>query len=528
MKKIIIGIFMGTMLLGTSCKKYLDINNNPNQATSATPELILPQALTYTANVANSYNTYGAETGLYAANAGGYGGFGESITYNYTTSQTGIWASTYDNLEDYQAILDKTEGQDAYDYFNGVARIMKAYEFQMLIDAFNDVPYTEALKGADKLNPVYTSGKEVYKDIASQLDTAIAKINSGAAVPGVTPLEGADVVFGGDMTQWKQFANTLKLRIIIRGDGKVDFANKTFSSDGFLTSDALVNPGFTRDNGKQNPAWNTWAYGYTGSAANKAWMPSQFIFGFYDGHSLTDSARGKAIYYRWPDSSTQKDVTGINRLGVEDNSLTSSPTGSFWFSGTNRDGKSNGNQIGILKGPNAGYPLMLASESYFLQAEGKLKGLITTGDATDVLFDKGVVAAFKYTFQLPSGDLALEPDSISSLVAKYKSDNVGSYLVNFSLASSDAQNLEAIITQKFIALNFVESHEAWNEYRRTHYPKINPSGNGFQTFASSVSESTRPDKLPSRIMYPVSEGTYNSANVPKDISPFSSLIFWAQ
>jgi hypothetical protein len=171
---------------------------------------------------------------------------------------------------------------------------------------------------------------------------------------------------------------------------------------------------------------------------------------------------------------------------------------------------------------------MLASESYFLQAEGKLKGLITTGDATDVLFDKGVVAAFKYTFQLPSGDLALEPDSISSLVAKYKSDNVGSYLVNFSLASSDAQKLEAIITQKFIALNFVESHEAWNEYRRTHYPKINPSGNGFQTFASSVSESTRPDKLPSRIMYPVSEGTYNSANVPKDISPFSSLIFWAQ
>src|SRR5574340_1551739 len=134
MKKIIVVIFTGTILLGTSCKKYLDINDNPNQATSATPELILPQALTYTAGVLNSYNSYGAETGLYCANAGGYGGFGELITYNYTTAQTGTWASTYDNLEDYQAILDKTEGQDIYDYFNGVARIMKAFEFQLLVD----------------------------------------------------------------------------------------------------------------------------------------------------------------------------------------------------------------------------------------------------------------------------------------------------------------------------------------------------------------------------------------------------------
>lgn len=519
MKKIIIGIFIGTMLLSTtSCKKYLDINNNPNQATSATPELILPQALTYTANVLNSYNNYGAETGLYAANAGGYGGFGELITYNYTTAQTGTWGSTYDNLEDYQAILDKTEGQDVYDYFNGVARIMKAFEFQLLVDAFNDVPYTEALKGSNNLNPTYTAGKDIYKDLASQLDTAIAIINAGDTVSGVTPLAGADVVFGGDMTQWKQFANTLKLRIIIRGGDKVDFANKTFSSDGFLATDALINPGFTRDNGKQNPAWNTWAYGYTGSAANKAWMPSQFVFGFYDGHTLTDSARGKAIYYKWPN-------TGINRLGVESNSLISSPTGSFWFSGTDRNGKANGNQIGILKGPDAGYPLMLASESYFLQAEGRLKGLIASGDATGVLFDKGLLAAFNYTFQLPDGSVTV---NTPNLVEQYKNDNAGSYLVNFDLAASDAQKLEAIITQKFIALNFIESQEAWNEYRRTHYPKINPSGNGFQTFASSVSESTRPDKLPSRIMYPVSEQTYNAANVPQDISPFSSLIFWAQ
>ena len=519
MKKIMVGILMGFILLyGTSCKKYLDINSNPNMATSATPELILPQAITYTANVLNSFNNYGAQTGLYAANAGGYGGFGESITYNYTTTFTGLWSMSYDNLEDYQAILNKTQGLDQYDFYNGVARIMKVNHFQLLVDAFNDLPYTSALKGADILNPTYSVAKDVYKDLAIQLDSAIAKINAGANIPGEAPLGATDVIFGGNMVQWKQLANTLKLRLIIRGKGKVEFANTTFSPDGFLTTDALINPGYTRDGGKQNPTWESWAYGSTGSAANKAWMPSKFIFGFYDGHSISDSARGRAIYYQFP-------KTGINQLGIEGTALISCPTGSFWFSGSARDGKSNGNQIGILKGPNAGLPLLLASESFFLQAEGNLKGILSTGSAAS-FFDMGVAAAFKYTYQLPDKTI-LAGVSVADTVAAYKASNTSNYLVNYAVASSDAQRLEAIITQKFIALNFINSHEAWNEYRRTHYPTI-MAGNGYKTFASTVSESTRPDKLPTRILYPISEATYNGANVPKGINSFSSLIFWAQ
>ena len=515
MKKIVAGVFLGIVAMGTSCKKYLDINTNPNSATSATPELILPQALTNTASAINAYNTYGSQTVGYAANAGGYGGFGEAITYNYTTSHTGLWGTTYDNLEDYQAILDKTDADSTvtYNYFNAVARIMKAHGFQLLVDAFNDVPYVEALKGASNLTPAYTDARAIYKDLADELDKAIATINETSV--NVTPLGSSDIVFKGDMTLWKQFANTLKLRLLLRAGDKVNFTNKTFSADGFLTKDALIDPGFTRDNGKQNPAWNNWAYGYTGSAANKAWMPNTFVFGFYDGHTLTDAARGRAIYYQWP-------ATGTNRLGVENNSIVSSPTGSFWFSGTNRDGKANGNQVGVLKGPDAGLPLMLAAESYFLQAEGVVKTLVTGTDAT--LFNKGITASFEYLYLLPDGT---SNGKGADSAAVYLTNNASSRLVNYSLAATPAQKVEAIITQKYIALNFIHGHEAWNEYRRTHYPSIVPTGSAYQTFASSVSESTRPDKLPTRILYPTSEGSYNTANVPKGITPFASLIFWA-
>jgi hypothetical protein len=80
MKRATAILFIGLAVMGASCKKYLNINTNPNQATSATPELILPQALTATASTLNNYNTYGAQLVGYSANAGGYGGFGTSIT----------------------------------------------------------------------------------------------------------------------------------------------------------------------------------------------------------------------------------------------------------------------------------------------------------------------------------------------------------------------------------------------------------------------------------------------------------------
>ena len=527
MRKLTTILFIGLTVLGTSCKKYLDINTNPNAATAATPELILPQALTATANVENSYNTYGMQVGGYGANAGGYGGFGTAISYNFSSNDyANLWSSAYDNLEDYQAILSYTGSQlPKYNYFNAAARIMKVYDFELLVDAYNNIPYTAALTGSDHLTPTYDDAATIYASLAAQLDTAIMTINS--AVTGVSVTMGTtnDVLFGGNTTKWKQLANTLKLRLIVHGTGKATFANKTFDAAGFLTTDALINPGFTRDNGKQNPAWNTWAYAYTGSdpaGSPKAWEPSKFMFGFYDGHKLYDSARGRAVYYLFADSP----YTGINQLGYESVSVQKSPSGSFWYSSTNRVGSSAGSSIGILKGPEAGFPLMIASESYFLQAEAVVRGLITSASTDATLFKSGINASFTYLYKMPNNAVpsSISPsDSVNAYIAK----NGSNYLVNYSLATTTANKLEAIITQKYIALNFISSQEGWNEYRRTHYPTLVAGGTPYQTFASRVSESTRADKLPTRIMYPTSEGSYNPENVPSGITPFTSTIFWA-
>jgi hypothetical protein len=359
-----------------------------------------------------------------------------------------------------------------------------------------------------------------------QLDDAIKTINSGLNLESsgsIKKLGSYDVLFGGDMVKWKQLANTIKLRLLVRGNGKVTFTNKSFSSDGFLAADALINPGFTRDNNKQNPAWSSWAYSYTGGAATKSWIPSTFIMGFYDGTKLLDTLRGAAIYYKFP-------KTGTNQLGHEGSEVPSCPTGSFWYPASERTGTAAGDTTGTLKGPNAGYPLFTASESYFLQAEASVKGIVT-GD-TKSLFEDGIKSSFNYIYMLPDGKVAADTFAtgtkrIEYLVGKYQAANTTSYLVNFDLASSTDKQIEAIITQKYVALNFIHSHEGWNEYRRTGYPTVS-GASATSTFASTTSQSTRGDRLPSRILYPSSEIAYNGANVPQGISPFTSLIFWAK
>jgi hypothetical protein len=511
-------IFISLAILETACNDYLDVNTNPNQATSAAPELILPQALTATANTLNTFNTYGSQIGGYAANAGGYGGFNELVTYSYTSGNySGLWTSVYDNLEDYQYIIDNSTDEEHY-YFNASASIMKAYEYQLLVDAYNNIPYTDALKGANSLSPAFDDAASVYADLAVQLDNAISSIDKGLSLEssgGVKKLGSSDVLFAGDMVKWKQLANTIKLRLLVRGNGKVTFSTTSFSNDGFLSVDALIDPGFSRDNNKQNPAWNTWAYSYTGGAATKSWIPTKFIMAFYDGTKLTDAKRGAAIYYQYPS-------TGTNQLGNEGNEVPSCPTGSFWYPSSERTGTSAGNTTGVLKGPDAGYPLFTAAESYFLQAEAAVKGIVSGNAKT--LFNSGINASFSYLYMLPSGTISGDDDGDASA---YISANSSSYLVNFDLATTTDQQVEAIITQKYIALNFVHSHEGWNEYRRTGYPVVSGTG-ATSTFASTVSQSTRADRLPSRILYPATEIAYNGANVPQGINTFTSLIFWAK
>ncbi|MFL9485262.1 SusD/RagB family nutrient-binding outer membrane lipoprotein [Chitinophagaceae bacterium LWZ2-11] len=557
MKKIALIILSGVVILNTSCKRYLDINQNPNSATSSTPELILPQSIVYTASVSNTYNTYGAQVGGYAANSGGYGGFGNNFSYTFGPSDySGLWSASYDALNDIQYIIDSTKGKLQYAYYNAVATILKVYNYQLLVDAYNNVPFSNSLKGMANFTPIYDDAKTIYPLLSNLLDSAILKINT--AVPPNGTVNSAlalsatvDPLFKGTLTSWKQFANTIKLKLIIRASAKITMPSTTFDPAGFLTADAIVNPGYGRTSsasGTQvNPTFNSWVATYSGGKGNRSWVPSKYAFAFYGGTGakLIDNARGTVVYYNFAAGTT-----GTAQLGVLNQGTANGNTGNWYDAAFTNPGTSVaagtglttvGNSIGVMKGPDMGQPLMLAAESYFLQAEAILRSIPGVTGTDAAAFNNGITQSFSYLYKLangafPSAPPASGPNSglhdysstgVTTDVNAYLAANPTSYLVRYALATTPAQKLEAIITQKYIALNMIHSHEAWNEYRRTGYPISDGSLSATTSFSSTQSTSGRSDKLPTRIQYPQSEFNYNQANVPI-VNVLTDLIFWAK
>lgn len=88
--------------------------------------------------------------------------------------------------------------------------ICKVYTYAILVDAFGAIPYDEALND-DILVPAYNSGEEVYNSIIDRLNTALTTLDASAE--GFSSVQ--DLIYEGDVAQWKKFGNSLKLRLAI-------------------------------------------------------------------------------------------------------------------------------------------------------------------------------------------------------------------------------------------------------------------------------------------------------------------------
>jgi len=510
-----------TALTTTSCEKFLDVNQNPNNQLTATPQQLLPNALKVTAdNFGNLYNTYGNWSVGYWAKSGTVNGFPEERTYNYTSLyQQALWNNTYDNIYDYD-LIEKSATAQGLPNIAAIATIMKAYNFQLLVDEYGDIPYSQALQGSSNIVPKYDAAADIYKDLIAKLNGATTAI---ANLPASTPAVGTvDIMFGGTMTNWAKFANTLKLRMLLRQSNvaslqtyiKDEMAKLPTSNAGFLTADAAVNPGYAQATNQQNPLYNRYGLTPTGGGTTEQnyQLPTEYIINAYQANKDPRLTR----LYSAVTLATNPNVGKYVGVQLGGQGLLALPTN---YSRLIIGG-------GLLKGFNAPVPLMLAAESYFLQAEAKSsdKAWLAGGDAqakTD--YTAGIRASFVY-FYNPAETAA----AATVRADGYLADNATNPKVNWE--TGPTTKLEKIIFQKYLALNTVSSIEAWSEYRRTGFPKTEAPTptNGAVSFTSLDATSTNPraDKLPVRLLYPQTEVTTNAPNIPAGISQFTSKIFW--
>lgn len=530
MKKFFIISMIGGAFLGlTGCKKFIDVNTNPNTATTTKAQYVMSGALgtTYRNQVSGTLNiTGGSWTGYYAL-SNSYTGGGNIKTYEFTTADFNAFDGLYDNIYDYEYVI-KNADADGVGFFKDPANIMQCYVYQELVDVYGDIPYTEALKGTENLTPAYTPQQQVYENLVVRLDSAMERI-ARTTWPTDALFTAQDIYFAGNKDKWIRFANTLKLRILMRQSfmpGRAtyiaDNINKTLAK-GYILENVLVQPGYQNIAGKLNPFYANNGYNELNNVAgghqqNKVgaalinWLKTSNTTNALPQASGSPAATANADTFRlqalaWPagttpsaSSNTLSSYIGIP-LGAGSGFATasSSPIGPI--------------QVLIGNGTRAGM-LMLLAEGLLLQAEAAQRyGITFAGGGAAQLYESGVLAHFR-TCAAPStaGATANAGDAFAIRYLARPIDNV-------SFAAS-TDKIRAILIQKWVTLAHINGLEAWSEYRKSS----GSSSEGVPIKVRTVASTTNPE--PVRFLYPQSEQDVNGNNVPANISRFTSKIFW--
>lgn len=211
LKKLSVLALVATVGL-TGCKKYLDVNQNPNNPDSATPTLLLPTVEASIGQlVGNSFQVNGGIWGQYWTQSPSASQYRNLDRYAPTNADFDrVWLTIYRNaLINAQLIINHNSSND---YVKGMAYVLKAYTFQVATDAFGDIPLAEALQGTLIASPKYAAQELVYDSVFTFIDKGTALLNAPAA-PAVG---NQDLIFQGNITKWKSFAATLKLRAYLR------------------------------------------------------------------------------------------------------------------------------------------------------------------------------------------------------------------------------------------------------------------------------------------------------------------------
>ena len=347
-----------------------------------------------------------------------------------------------------------------------VARIMKAYNFQIVTDTWGDVPYFGALQGEEGFNPVYDSQEDIYTDLVNELKEAYAQIDESAE-----PVAG-DQIFEGDMVAWKKFASSLLLRVGIR----MSEANPTLAQDAIQTAVA---------NGVFESNEESALYPFLSDAANSNPIYYHFNIDNRTDYAISNVLTGylnsvndpRLFVYGEPTGDSEK--AGSPGIVGMPYGLSEAVSGSITNASISFPGelwKDNATTAGII---------MSYSEVQFILAEAAARGWIG-GDPADY-YNEAIKASMNYY-------------GITDEAA------ISAYLAQPAVAYDAANYKKSIGTQKWIAL-YTVLNEPWSEWRRLGYPELSPA----PAAASGRS-------IPIRRTYPQREFELNRENVSAAIS----------
>ena len=506
-KRIIIVVAAGLTLGVSSCRKYLDVNTNPNIATTGTVATLLPAGeLNIGTALGNDMQVNGSIWGGYwtqSPNASQY-----KILEQYNPGQDNysyLWDNLYTANENLYQLI-KIADQQKKRHYKAIALLLQAYTFQLTTDAFGDVPFTQALKAqpADGgfLNPKYDSQMVVYSGIMKYIDSAENLIlQADAAGPGAD-----DLIYAGDMTKWTKFGYTLKLRTYLR----LSKINPTLAQSGItalyatpgveflgIGDDAAIHYGSSTAN--KNPLYAEASSATIGGTQNL--VASSTVV---DSMNSNDDYRAYVFFTALSPNGPVAGITqGAYNVSVASNTY-SIPSSYVGGDAANK------------ASATAPVNFLTSYESYFLQAEAVARGWGATTFGDDAtLFYLGDSASFDYYRSALAQETGTDGATAYSIYVNGDVANgiAPGYWATYPAAGTTTEKIRHIITAKWFAMCGNEGFEAWTEFRRTGYPDF---------FVKSVTSGG--NGLPKRFLYPTTESVRN-ASYP-GLAPLTAKMWW--
>ena len=502
--KLIILVFLTSAFV--ACKK-LDtglVNPNSVDPSLANVDLLLNQVQLSFKNVYTTASDYGGQVTRQQQM------YGPIYSNAYTPSSfDGIWASTYDGVIINANTMIPIALQQKKYIQAGIAQTLKAYTMGTMVDYFGDVPNSEAGLGVANLNPKADPGAQVYANVQTILDSAIANFTKAGAGSGPTN----DLFYAGNAAKWATAAKSLKLKFYMQ-TRLVDAANVTAKVTALVTANDLINTAandfvfkYSTVNNAPDSRHPHYAANYN-NASTGSNSANDFIANYFmwvvgvekSGTGAVTSLDPRRRFYFYRQRTNYADVNpqtcacsvqafpahytvdmpfclvGAGYWGRDHGDFSGIPpdgplrtTWGVYPAGGEFDASQNASVNNTKGGKGAGIdPIWISAFTYFLQSEAALKLTITVNGTARFLLEKGIRESIAKVIGFPATVNVTVPTANMPTAANIDT-YVNTVLANYDAATTDAKRLDIIMREYYIA-TWGNGIEPYNNYRRTGSP----------------------------------------------------------
>jgi hypothetical protein len=455
-------LLLFSMLIFTvSCNDFLDVNTDPTKVSdeNINVTVLLPTILYNTSNTHYSQGNFSSQVTHHLDVIASAGGYYEEFTME------GAWSTIYlSNLSNINIMIEKAQ-EEGSSHYVGIGKVLKALNLGLLTDAWENIPYSEALQGANNVSPKYDTQESIYTEIQKLLDEGLVDL---ASTTNYRVVGKDDFIYGGKIASWIKLAHTLKARYLLH------LANKT-----------TVNWNTILDEVKKGISANTEDFDLKYNINNpNPWFTSissripQVIYTLSFGRDFMNVLNGEI--YTVVDPRISKIAAKV--IAADPWTGAASWESPVVYNILPRD-------TVAYFGSESALSMVSFAEAKFIEAEANLK--LGKNPESTVAYKDGIKANMT-KLKVPTADM-------------------NSYLNDVAVVPANT-DLEHIMKEKYIALEL--NPEIWNDMRRYNFDN--------KVFKFFVEPDYKGRNIPAqRAVYPTSESSRNATNYTENYKAFT-------